>query len=271
MDGFYRWGMKPLTIVRTAEPMPTPKEIAALLDHTWLVVPPGTAVEPVVQQLCAEAQHHGFAAVCVRPQHVRLARQALGVSSPVALAVVVGFPEKKLTRADEVAYPVVGNVESTTKFQEICMAISEGAEELDVVMNVSFFKADLDSGHDFTRQELAGLRSAAGDVPIKLILETDLLQPDEVKQAVQWAVAAGMDTIKTSTGMLSDGQGATVETVGHIRQVLDELGVAGSVGIKASGGVRTLAQVLALQQAGATRIGTSNALAIMAECSDSFH
>jgi deoxyribose-phosphate aldolase len=239
----------------------------ACLDSTLLNWPPYTSaseMEQAVVRFCNEAEHHGFAAVCVRPVHTLLARQTLSTKSTVKVATVVGFPEATLSKADEAYYPVIGQVETTTKLQEISQALMEGAEELDVVLNVSYFKTDLETGGTFTERELQDMvQATGGDALLKLIIETDLLTATELEQAVTLAVRCGMNMIKTSTGMLSDGAGATPETVAAIATVLNRLGVAGQVGVKASGGIRTIAQAQALLAAGATRLGSSNALALL--------
>ncbi|MCS6267150.1 MAG: deoxyribose-phosphate aldolase [Vampirovibrio sp.] len=243
----------------------TPQHVVNALEHTllkWDCKEPES--HQLVERLCQEAKQYGFAAVCVRPIHFTTARYALGVTSSVALAGVVGFPEFPLTKAIEKAHPMIGAVNSTTKLQEISCAQMEGVDELDVVLNSAYFKTDFEVGGSFTEDELTGLRTCADDLPIKLILETDLLTSEEIKKVVAIAVACGMDTIKTSTGFITDGIGATVETITLIRQTLDALG-ATHVGIKASGGVKTYAQALALLQAGATRIGSSNCVAIAQE------
>jgi deoxyribose-phosphate aldolase len=239
-------------------------QVLATFDHTWLPplgLHPSELPSPEahVTALCAEAVAHGFAAVCVRPEYVPLARQALGVTSPVQLATVIGFPAKPVTLAQHNAYPVIGACESTTKLQEICLAHSEGADELDVVMNVAYFLTDCETGGSFTQLELKALAQAADTLPIKLIIETDCLTPEQVVRATQLAVHCGMATVKTSTGYLSDGVGATVEVVSLIKQTL---GTNAATGIKASGGIKTPQQVLALLQAGATRIGSSRCVAL---------
>ena len=243
----------------------TPETVVKALEHTllrWDCKDPES--HQLVERLCQEATQYGFAAVCVRPIHFTTARYALGATSVVALAGVVGFPEQPLTKAIEKAHPIIGAVNSTTKLQEISSAQMEGVDELDVVMNNAYFKTDVEVGGTFTAEEFTGLRTCADDLPIKLILETDLLTPEEIKQAVTIAVHCGIDTIKTSTGFITDGVGATVETIELIRETLDGLG-ATHVGIKASGGVKTYTQALALIQAGATRIGSSNCVAIAEE------
>jgi deoxyribose-phosphate aldolase len=243
----------------------TPQQVINALEHTllkWDCKEPES--HQLVETLCQEAKQYGFAAVCVRPVHFTTARYALGVTSSVALAGVVGFPESPLSKANQMEHPIIGAVNSTTKLQEISSAQMEGVDELDVVMNSAYFKTDVEVGGSFTADELTALRTCADDLPIKLILETDLLTPAEMKQAVTVAVACQIEMIKTSTGFITDGVGATVEVVTLIRETLDALG-ATHVGIKASGGVKTYAQAVALMQAGATRIGSSNCVAIAQE------
>lgn len=236
----------------------------ACIDHTLLTLSGDTPATEAIQRLCDEANQYGFAAVCVRPEHTLMARQALGMTSQVKVATVIGFPSMTLSKADEASFPQVGQIQTTTKLQEISSALMEGSEELDVVMNVSFFKTDLECKGRFTQNELHDLVSCAGDEAIvKLIIETDLLTPEEIDQAVTLAVEAGVHMIKTSTGMLTDGLGATVEAVERIAQQLDKLGKRNEIGIKASAGIRTREQAEALLAAGATRLGTSKALDLL--------
>jgi deoxyribose-phosphate aldolase len=230
----------------------------ATVEHTKLAFNVGDDAPALITQLCNEAMEHGFATVCVRPEHAEHARQCLG-NSAVRLAGVVGFPEKPVTKATQADYPVIGAVNSTTKFQEISCLQMAGVDELDVVMNVAFFQTDLETGGNFTETELKALVNCADDLPIKLIIETDLLTPSQVGEATRLAARCGMAWVKTSTGFISDGHGATVETVALIRHTLNEAGYT-QVGVKASGGISTFAQAEALLQAGANRLGTSRAL-----------
>jgi deoxyribose-phosphate aldolase len=233
-----------------------------LLPHyTKLAFTYGDDVQAILKQLCEEAKHYNMATVCVRPDHIPICRQVLGNRTTVKLAGVVGFPEEPVTSAQHAEYPVIGAVASTTKMQEVSSIQMAGGEELDVVMNVAFFKADLDVQGDFTLRELKALRLCAGDMPIKLIIETDLLSDDEIVAATRLAVEAQLDTVKTSTGFIKEGRGAQLQHLRLIRKTLDELG-ATHIGIKASGGIRTLAQAQACLEAGATRIGTSAGVSI---------
>lgn len=241
---------------------PSPaQQLIRKLEHTKLQFAYGEDEEASIRQLCEEAKQYGMATVCVRPQHVLVAREALGYKTDVVLAAVAGFPDAPVSRADHEECPVIGACNSTTKLQEIMTAQGSGAEEFDVVLNVAFLKTDFEIGGTFTLTELQGLRMAAGDDPIKLILEVDLLSDEEIRFAIQQAIEADIDTIKTSTGFLKEGIGATPERIAFIRKTLDELG-AYHIGIKASGGVRTLEDALAVQSAGATRIGSSSCVAI---------
>jgi deoxyribose-phosphate aldolase len=142
----------------------TPQHVINALEHTllkWDCKDPES--HALVERLCQEAKHFGFAAVCVRPIHFTTARYALGVTASIALAGVVGFPELPLTQALEKAHPMIGAVNSTTKLQEISSAQMEGVDELDVVMNNAYFKTDFEVGGSFTADELTGLRSCADD------------------------------------------------------------------------------------------------------------
>jgi deoxyribose-phosphate aldolase len=244
----------------SSSPSPA-QQLISKLEHTKLHFEHGANEDALIRQLCEEAQQYGMATVCVRPQHVMVAREALGHRSDVILAAVVGFPEHPVTREVHEECPVIGACNSTTKLQEITTIQGSGGEEFDVVMNVAFLKTDYEIGGSFTLKELQGLRMAAGDMPIKLILEVDLLSDDEIRFALSQAVEADIDTIKTSTGYLKGGQGATPERIAFIRHYLDELG-AFHIGIKASGGVRSLDDALAVQAVGATRIGSSACVAI---------
>lgn len=247
-------------------------QIAATIDHTHLYTIDSavamaahaeTEHNAKVEQLCKEAMANGFAAVCVRPSQAPLARRFLGVEHSVKLATVVGFPDKPVTPEEQAAYPTIGACSSTTKLQEIVMGLSEGVEELDVVMNVEFFKTDLETGGDFTEQELgAVLQAAGGMATIKWIIETDLLSPEQIVAAVKLAARLGVDCIKTCTGFVKGGQGATPEIVTLIKQTLLEAGKP-EIWIKASGGIQTAQQALALLEAGASRLGTSRAMTIL--------
>jgi deoxyribose-phosphate aldolase len=242
----------------------TSLQLASYIDHTCLRFDFGSKQEDRIIALCNEAKEHSFAAVCVLPEHVRLARKTLGASSPIQLACVVGFPRKQSTIEEERAYPELGAVPTTTKLQEISMALSEGADELDVVMNVAYFKTDLEVNGDFTSQEFEAFKQATDEMAsLKLIIETDLLNEAQVQAAVRLVAQHDLTMVKTCTGMIKNGQGATPELVRLMRQILVAEGKVEKIGLKASGGIRTKEQALALIEAGANRIGSSNAIAMM--------
>jgi deoxyribose-phosphate aldolase len=211
-----------------------PRELARFIDHTLLA--PGTA-QPAVERLCAEAREHGFAAVCVRAEWGPLARRLLA-GAPVRLAVVVDFHEGKGTTAARVA--------------EAVAAVKAGADELDLVAPLP----ELLTGRwERVFEDLRAVVTASA-APVKVILETAQLSTDQKVAAAAVAVAAGVAFLKTSTGFA--GRGATVEDVALLRAIAGD-----RAAVKASGGIRTTADALAMIRAGATRIGTSSGVAIV--------
>jgi deoxyribose-phosphate aldolase len=218
--------------------MPTPN-LAATFDHT-LLRPDCT--EDQIIQLCQEARQYGFASACVPPCHVPLAARELS-GSGVAVCTVIGFP--------------LGYNSPRVKFKEAEIALAEGATELDMVLNVSLLKS---GSLEAVRAEIEDLADLADvhDALLKVIIETALLTEEEMETAARLCAEAGAHFVKTSTGFAS--RGASVADVELLRRVLPV-----GVRIKASGGIRTRAQALALLAAGADRLGTSNSLAILQE------
>ena len=222
--------------------MPAPENIAATLDHT-LLRPDCT--EAQIIQLCQEARQHGFASACVPPCYVPVAARELS-GAGVAVCTVIGFP--------------LGYNSARVKFREAEIALAEGATELDLVLNVSLLK----SGQlDAVRAEVEDLADLCdvNDALLKVIIETALLSEAEMETAALLCAEAGAHFVKTSTGFAS--RGASVADVELLRRVLPP-----HVRIKASGGIRTRPQALALLAAGADRLGTSNSLGILAEEDD---
>ncbi len=213
--------------------------LAAYIDHT-LLRPDGT--EAQVRQLCQEARAHGFASACVPPCYVALAAELLDGSS-TAVCTVVGFPLGYATRL--------------VKFREAEVALADGAHELDMVLNVSALKSGQAARVQAEIQDLADLVHLH-DALLKVIIETALLDAAEIEQACGLCAAAGADFVKTSTGFAS--RGASFEDVRLMRRVLPA-----HVKIKAAGGIRSRAAALALVEAGADRIGSSNSLALIAD------
>lgn len=213
-------------------------EIAKYIDHTLLSA---AATRAEISKLCNEAQEHGFFAVCVNPCHVRQAVKELS-SSKVAVATVVGFP--------------LGANLADIKIAEAQRAIAEGAEEIDMVMNIAALK---DRELDYVVEEVSGVVKAARDYLVKVIIECDLITDEEKIAAAQACARAGAGMVKTSTGFVKDGKGATVEDVHLLRQALAGTGL----GIKASAGIRDYEKARALIDAGAIRLGTSAGIAIV--------
>jgi deoxyribose-phosphate aldolase len=215
------------------------RTVAAMIDHT-LLVPEATADE--VHRLCREAIDYGVKAVCVSPSMLPLGTGWL--PSNILTACVVGFPS--------------GAHHSATKAAEAAQARANGADEVDMVINLGLAKAGAWGG---VRAEIEAVRVAAPHPAVlKVIIESGLLTDDEIVAACQAAVAAGADFVKTSTGFHATAVGATVEAVRLMRAT-----VGPDVGVKASGGIRSAEKALAMIEAGANRIGTSSTAAILAD------
>ncbi|WP_035727066.1 deoxyribose-phosphate aldolase [Eisenibacter elegans] len=213
--------------------------IAQYLEHTLLSP---TAAFAEMDKLVAEAIEHHFVGVCVPPFWVKKVKRDLR-QHDIAVVTVVGFP--------------LGYNRSEVKRYELQSCIRDGADELDVVMNVGAVKA---GAYPWVKQEMAALAQEAHQHErlLKVILETAYLSPEEIVQSCKVCVEAGVDFIKTSTGYAPEG--ATLEGIRLIKE-----SIPAGVGIKASGGIRTLAQAQAFIAAGAERIGTSAGVSIVAE------
>lgn len=206
-----------------------------LIDHT-LLKPDATPEQ--IMQLCLEAKNYDFMSVCVNPAYVPLAHSLLK-DSDVKVCTVVGFPlGMNLTR---------------TKLDETVSCLKEGADEIDMVINVGMLKANHD---DYVFEEIKLLKETCGDHILKVIIETCLLTDEEKVRACKLAKEAGADFVKTSTGFSTGG--ATVHDVKLMRET-----VGPEMGVKASGGVKTHEDLLAMVEAGATRIGTSHGTKII--------
>ena len=212
-----------------------PADLARLIDHT-LLKPDATAEQ--VRQLCAEARQYHFHSVCVNPIFVALAQRELA-DLEVTVCSVIAFPFGATTTAAKVA--------------ETRQAVADGAGEIDMVIAIGALKG---GDHDYVRRDIAEVKQACGLSLLKTIIETCLLTDDEKVKACLLAKEAGADFVKTSTGY--GGGGATVEDVALMRRT-----VGPTMGVKASGGIRSLAQALAMVQAGATRIGASSGVAMV--------
>jgi deoxyribose-phosphate aldolase len=214
---------------------PETVSLASVIDHT--VLKPD-ATEAEVLKFCREAVAHRFASVCVNPVWVPTVAAALA-GSGVATCSVVGFPR--------------GALPAAVKANEAAAVVAAGAGEVDMVLDIGAVK-----GGDLARAEadVAAVRRAAGSALLKVILETCLLTDAEKVAACRLAVAAGADFVKTSTGFSTGG--ATVADIALMRAT-----VGPTIGVKASGGIRTAEAARAMLRAGATRIGASSSLAIV--------
>ena len=210
-------------------------ELASYIDHT-LLKPDATRAQ--LEQLCAEAAEHQFSTVCVNGSRVELAYSLLE-DSDVQGCPVVGFP--------------LGARDADAKRYEAEVAVDLGASEIDMVMNVGRFK---DGEHDYIVREIRDVVEAADDRVVKVILETCLLTNDEIAQACKLVTQAQAHFVKTSTGF--GNAGATLEHVRLMRETVGQF-----AGVKAAGGVRNADDARAMIEAGATRIGTSNGVAIV--------
>ena len=207
-----------------------------LIDHTLLKQ---DATPEQIVNLCVEAKQFDFMSVCVNPAYVPLAAECLK-DSDVKVCTVIGFP--------------LGMNLTKTKVEEAILAVKEGAQEVDMVINVGMLKA----GHDlYVREEIKEIKQAVGSkIILKVIIESCLLNEEQIVRACKAAKEAGADFVKTSTGFSTGG--ATVEAVRLMRKT-----VGPDMGVKASGGVRTHEDLLAMVEAGANRIGTSNGTKII--------
>lgn len=211
-------------------------QIASFIEHTNLS--PALTIADI-DRLVEEAREFGFLGVCVPPFWVKRARREIG-GERICLVTVAGFP--------------LGYNMTETKLDEIRRAIDNGADEIDVVWNLTSFK----TGLPWTKIELARCSALAHDHQklLKVIIETSYLSDPEIGRACQLCADAGADFVKTSTGFASGG--ATVEQIALMKKVLPH-----EVGIKASGGIKTLETAEAMIKAGAQRIGTSSGVSIV--------
>lgn len=208
---------------------------AAMIDHTLLKA---EATKGQVQQICEEAKQYGFASVCVNPTWVKFSAEQLA-GSEVKVCTVIGFP--------------LGATTSTVKAFETKDAIANGAGEIDMVINIGALK---DANYDLVRDDIKAVVDAANGTLVKVIIESCLLTDEEKVKACELAVEAGADFVKTSTGFSTGG--ATAEDIALMRKT-----VGPDIGVKASGGVRSLEDMKLMVQNGATRIGASSGVAIM--------
>ncbi|KHD87991.1 MAG: deoxyribose-phosphate aldolase [Bdellovibrio sp. ArHS] len=210
-------------------------QLSRYIDHT-LLKPEAQMAQ--IEKLCAEAKEHGFFSVCVNTSYVSTCAELLKDSS-VKVCCVVGFP--------------LGAMDTESKAFETSTAIKNGAGEIDMVIQVGALK---DRRLDYVRDDIKAVVKAAQGRTVKVIIETSLLNHDDKVLACKAAMEAGAHFVKTSTGF--GGGGATVDDVKLMKSV-----VGNALEVKASGGIKDLAQAQAMIDAGATRLGTSSGVTIV--------
>lgn len=211
-------------------------ELNRMIDHTILKA---DATKDDVMKIIEEAKNYHFYSVCINPTWVSMAAKELK-GAPVAVCTVIGFP--------------LGATTSEVKAFEVKNAIENGADEVDMVINIGELK---DGNYDKVQKDIEAVVAAAKDQAlVKVIIETSLLEREEKIKACELAKAAGADFVKTSTGFSTGG--ATVEDVKLMRET-----VGPEMGVKASGGIHNAKEAMAMIEAGATRLGASSGVAIM--------
>ena len=210
--------------------------VARFIDHTILKP---DATDDEIKKLCQEAKQYGFAAVCINPPFVPLAVEYLK-GTQVKVCSVAGFP--------------LGAHPGEIKAQEARWAVQHGAQEIDMVIPIGQLKM---RRWEIVKNDIVSVvQATGGDAIVKVILETCLLKDDEIVRGCEIAVSAGAAFVKTSTGFSKEG--ATLEVVSLMRKT-----VGPNIGVKAAGGIRTLAKTRAFLTAGANRIGTSSGVQIV--------
>lgn len=210
-------------------------KLSKYIDHTLLKA---DATRDEIITLCKEAKEYDFASVCVNPSWIDAAKKELD-GTDVKVCVVIGFP--------------LGAMTCEAKVFEAKDAISKGADEVDMVINIGRLK---DGEDDYVKHEISAIKEAVGEHVLKVIIETCLLSDEEKVRACLDAKEAGADFVKTSTGFSTAG--ATVEDVALMKKTVGE-----GVSVKAAGGVRTKDDMMAMIGAGADRIGTSRGVSLM--------
>lgn len=192
-------------------------------------------------KLFNEAKAHKFLGVCINPAYVKLAKENLK-DNDVKVVTVIGFP--------------LGANRSDVKAFEASKAVEDGADEIDMVINVTAIK---NKDYDFVVNDIKAVKAACKDKPLKVILETDLLEKDEIKKACELCVEAKADLVKTSTGFVKGGVGAKAEDVKLMYETVSPYGLK----VKASGGIRDRETAIKMIEAGASRLGTSSGVKIV--------
>ena len=213
-------------------------ELNKYIEHTLLKQ---DATKQDLIKLFDEAKQYNFLGVCVNSANVKLAKEYLK-NSEVKVVSVVGFP--------------LGACLSEVKAFEAEKAVKLGADEIDMVINVQSLK---DKNYNYTLEDIKTVKHSCGKIPLKVIIETDLLSQDEIIKACEIIIKSGANFAKTSTGFVKNGVGAKIEDVKLMYEILKNTNVQ----IKASGGIKTKEQALKLIEAGAVRLGTSSGVQLI--------
>lgn len=208
------------------------------IEHTILKQ---DATEEELKKLFSEAIENNFLGICVNPVHIQLAKKYLK-DSGVKIVTVVGFP--------------LGANKSKVKAYETKLAIEDGADEIDMVINVGLLK---DKAFEAFQKDIEIVKQACADKVLKVILETDLLTKEEIKKACELCISAKADFVKTSTGFVKNGVGAKVEDVKLMYKTVSPYGLQ----VKASAGIRDKQTAINMIKAGASRLGTSAGVEIV--------
>ena len=212
-------------------------ELNRYIEHTLLKQ---NATKEEVKNLFDEALEHKFFGVCVNPCNVKFAKEYLN-GSEVKIVTVIGFP--------------LGQSTTEVKILETVDAIKNGADEIDMVMNIGKLK---DGNFNYIVDEISKIKTACQGQNLKVIIETDLLTKEEIKKACELCIEGGADFVKTSTGFVKNGVGAKAEDVKLMYDTVKDAGLQ----VKASGGIRDREAALKMIEAGALRLGTSSGVKI---------
>lgn len=210
-------------------------KLSKYIDHT-ILKPEATKED--IEKICEEAKEYGFKAVCINPVYVKYAAEILE-NTEVLIATVVGFP--------------LGNNKTKVKELEASIAVEEGADEIDMVINISALK---NKEYELVKSDIQAVVKASKSKEVKVIIETCLLTKEEIIKASEIIVEAGADFVKTSTGFSTGG--AEEEDIKLIKSVVKD-----KAKIKASGGIRSKEKAVKMIEAGADRIGASSSIKIV--------
>lgn len=210
------------------------------IEHT-LLRPDATRADLI--NIFEDAKKYNFYGVCINPVNVKLAYEYLK-DTAIKIVTVIGFP--------------LGANYSETKAFETKKAVLDGADEIDMVLNIGCLK---NKDYNFVKQDILNVRIACPEKILKVIIETDLLSEEEIKQACEICIQAKADFVKTSTGFVKNGVGAKIEDIKVMHDIVSPYGLQ----VKASGGIKDKEKAQKLIEAGATRLGTSSSIKIISE------